>query len=270
MTDDTTQGVPAPAQAPVASTESKPDVPALVVPPELADAKPESAEPAAEQQAEDEQPTEEQKQRKSRAQERVEQAVRQKNDALRKLADAQARLQHYERRYAEADKANPDDWDAQQKATISKTLIEQQADETIREARQAIDEAKLARQEAFNAKVEAVADQLPDFWAKFGTAQVTEDMADIIVESDLGPQIGYYLGSNPQEAAQIAALPPVKQARALTLLEAKLKAAPAARKVSNAPPPPPRVGGTVASGPKDPADMTEAEYSKWYRERQKA
>lgn len=54
------------------------------------------------------------------------------------------------------------------------------------------------------------------------------DLADTIMQSDLSHKLLHHLGSNPDEAEIILALPPKLQARQIGLLEARLSQAPAA------------------------------------------
>ena len=53
---------------------------------------------------------------------------------------------------------------------------------------------------------------------------ITEAMAEVIMESELGPQLAYHLGNNPEEAEKIAGLSPLAQAKALAKLETRLEA----------------------------------------------
>lgn len=94
--------------------------------------------------------------------------------------------------------------------------------------------------------------------------RITPMMADVIRESDVGPEVAYHLGTNPQEAARIASLPHHRQAVELGKLEVKLSAPAQAPKAPNRnpPPPPPQpVAGLSAGLTKDPNDMTMAEYA---------
>jgi hypothetical protein len=94
---------------------------------------------------------------------------------------------------------------------------------------------------------------------------ITPAMAQVIVDSDIGPEVAYHLGTNPQEAARIAALPQHRQAAELGKLEAKLsQPAPAPAPTRNPPPPPPQtVAGLSAGIAKAPEDMSMSEYIKW-------
>lgn len=73
---------------------------------------------------------------------------------------------------------------------------------------------------------------------------ISPPMAEAIKTSELGPEIAYHLGKNPDEARRIAGLNPLAAIREIGRLEARLdtKAAPP-KPASDAPPPPPQVRG---------------------------
>ena len=98
---------------------------------------------------------------------------------------------------------------------------------------------------------------------------ITEHMAQVISESDVGPQVAYYLGENTDKARAIANLPPLSQAREIGRIEAAILAEKAKPKpaVSQAPPPISKVDGNEAQVEKSPNDMSDAEFAKW-RKRQ--
>jgi hypothetical protein len=66
---------------------------------------------------------------------------------------------------------------------------------------------------------------------------VTEVMAQSIQASDVGPDVLYWLGSNPKEAARISRLNPLMQAKEIGKIEAALASDPPVRKSSTAPAP---------------------------------
>jgi len=67
---------------------------------------------------------------------------------------------------------------------------------------------------------------------------ISDVMAQSIQASDIGPDVAYFLGSNPQEADRISRLAPLLQAKEIGRLEAKLAAEPpTAKQVSKAPAP---------------------------------
>jgi hypothetical protein len=66
---------------------------------------------------------------------------------------------------------------------------------------------------------------------------ITAVMASTIQSSDVGPDVAYFLGANPKEAARISKLAPYLQAKEIGRIEAKLADAPPVKKVSSAPAP---------------------------------
>lgn len=67
--------------------------------------------------------------------------------------------------------------------------------------------------------------------------RVTDVMAETIKASDLGPDLAYWLGSNPKEADRISRLSPLLQAREIGKIEAKLASEPPQKKTTSAPEP---------------------------------
>jgi len=66
---------------------------------------------------------------------------------------------------------------------------------------------------------------------------ITDVMAQTIQASDNGPDIAYYLGTNPKEADRIARLQPFLQAKEIGKLEAKIASEPITKRTSSAPAP---------------------------------
>lgn len=125
------------------------------------------------------------------------------------------------------------------------------------------------RAETFLKRVDEVRDRLPDFDQVVTDATPISDFAaDIIAESEVGPQIAYHLGKNQDLAREIRNMPPHLQGRALARIEAQVSVP--IRKLTSAPPPTPRVGGGSSPAAKDPSQMGMAEYSEWYRKRSRA
>ena len=83
-------------------------------------------------------------------------------------------------------------------------------------------------------------------------------MADAIRELPRGGEIAYYLGKNPAEAAQIAALPPFSQATAIARLEGRIGAGFAS--VSRAPQPVGTLSGRGSSAGTSLEDMDFEDY----------
>lgn len=147
-------------------------------------------------------------------------------------------------------------------------LAEERHADLQRQAQRAAQEAGERRIDTFETKVSEFAERNPDFWESFAQIPVPSSVADLIVESDKAPEIAYYLAKNPAVARSVASLPPHLQGREIARIEGRLQAAPVVRKTSSAPPPPRTVGGQAQASAKDPAEMTDAEYSAWYRARQ--
>jgi hypothetical protein len=93
---------------------------------------------------------------------------------------------------------------------------------------------------------------------------ISEPMAEVILQSDAGPDIAYYLKSNPTEMQRIASKPWAMQAKELGRLEERLAAG--AVTVSRAPKPVTPVGGAAASGAVDPEKLSMDDWVKWRRQ----
>lgn len=124
-----------------------------------------------------------------------------------------------------------------------------------------------AKLKVWNEKIEKARDEIDDFdeVCADSEAVVTGHMAEAIADSDRPGHIAYYLAQNPQEAERISKLSPSKQAAAIVALEDKV--AKPVKQPSSAPEPITPVG-TKAEVSRDPAHMTDSEYSK-YRRQQK-
>lgn len=90
---------------------------------------------------------------------------------------------------------------------------------------------------------------------------VSQAMGDIIMTSDAGPDVLYFLGQNRALAAQIAVMHPVEAARAIGRIEATITQ-PKPRTETNAPTPINPVRGSAGVS-RDPAKMSVPEYRAW-------
>jgi hypothetical protein len=112
--------------------------------------------------------------------------------------------------------------------------------------------------------------EFPDFdnaVANLNMVGVNRDFLELATTSEAGAKLIHHLGGDLDEAARIAALPPVQMARELTRLEYKLAQAPAPKPVSKAPAPitPIGSGGVNAPGLRDDLPIDE-----WMRRRNAA
>lgn len=96
---------------------------------------------------------------------------------------------------------------------------------------------------------------------------ITDVMANTIHESDVGPDIAYYLGTNPKEAHRISQLTPFAQAKEIGKIEAKLADNPPVKKTSSAPAPispvKPRGSDSPAYDTTDPRSIKSMSTSDW-------
>lgn len=194
---------------------------------------------------------EKQEKPKSRAQQRVEEALAAKKEAEKRAAALEARLKALEAQQA----PNPDSYDDPTKfqADLTSHAVKKaRAEELKEEVTEARTQAEEARISAWREKVETVKDRFPDFDSVAHNPQlpVSATMADVISEHDNGPAILYYLGKNPEEARRISSLPPARQGLELGRIEAKVSVPPPKR-TSTAPPPAPALagGGSPATTP---------------------
>lgn len=135
------------------------------------------------------------------------------------------------------------------------TLAEQRAHQLM---------AERSFNDSCNKVYEAGKAEFPDFDAAVSNLQmvgVGREFYELATTSDAGAKLLHHLGSDLDEAARIAALPPVQMAREITRLEIKLSQ-PVAKPVSNAPAPISPISGTKV-GSKSPGEMSDAEYAKW-------
>ncbi len=126
---------------------------------------------------------------------------------------------------------------------------------------------------------DAFAAVTPEFEAKavpyLDTITANTPIGDVLLESEVGPQMALYLATHPEEAKRIDALPPVSALRALGKLEARFDpdtptsasataAGPAAKTVTSAPAPPTTLASRSAT-PADPAAaaLANGDFAAW-------
>lgn len=132
----------------------------------------------------------------------------------------------------------------------AEALAVQKAQELL--AKQQQQKAQQEFVEAYHEKEEAAREKYDDFVqvAYNPNVAITQVMAESIQTSDIGPDIAYFLGSNPKEADRISQLSPILQAKEIGKIEAKLTAEPPkAKKTSNAPAPIAPIHGKGGNSP---------------------
>jgi hypothetical protein len=155
-------------------------------------------------------------------------------------------------------------------------LVLQKAEEII--ARREAAKQQFQALESYQEREEAARDKYTDFEqvAYNPKLSITNVMAETIQSSDIGPELAYYLGSNPKDAHRIASLPPLSQAKEIGKIEAKLAAEPPMKKTTSAPAPITPVTARSSGGPAfdttDPRStktMTDSQWIEAERARQR-
>lgn len=160
----------------------------------------------------------------------------------------------------------PDDFESAQQ--YAEALAEQKAQELL--ARRDAEAQQAALLDSYKDREEEARDRYEDFEqvAYNPNLPVTDVMAQAIQASDIGPEVIYYLGSNPKEASRISRLPPVLQAKEIGKIEVNLTTNPPVKKTSTAPAPLAPVTATRSnSGPRfdttDPRSLKSMSTSEW-------
>lgn len=160
----------------------------------------------------------------------------------------------------------------QKAAWVAKREVQAATEATRKEAEmRVIEEQQRVAREAYQARVAKVTERYPDFTEVANTpdVQVSMHMAHAIITSEHGPELQYYLGKNPAEAARIMQLAPPLQLMEMGFLANKLasekapSAEPAKSKppVSAAPKPIKPIQGGTESVNKDPESMSMDDYA---------
>jgi hypothetical protein len=169
--------------------------------------------------------------------------------------------------------ADPNDFETAQQ--YAEALAERKAQELLAQREAAKQQAAIV--EAYQELEETARDKYADFEqvAYNPNLPVTDVMAQTIQASDIGPEVIYWLGSNPKEAARISRLSPILQAREIGKIEANLASSPPVKKTSSAPAPIAPVAARTTGGasydttdPRSLKTMTTSEWIEAERQRQ--
>ena len=149
----------------------------------------------------------------------------------------------------------------------AEVLAERKAEELLARREQARMQSEII--ESYHDKEEDARNKYDDFEqvAYNPKLPITDAMAQTIQASDVGPDMAYYLGSNPKEADRISRLSPLQQAKELGKIEAKLADNPVVKKTSSAPAPiapiTARSSGSSATDTTDPRAIKSMTTSEW-------
>ncbi len=260
--------IPPPSEAtPPPVAESTPDAPARAPDGKFApkEATPPAETPSATTEADQnaekpaETPDKDAEPKRNRVSERIAQLTAEKHAAAREAAALRARLEALSR--APPATVDPNDYDAQQREGVRQVLREETAQQTVQQYQGAVERARQAQIESFNARVDAARERIPDIdrsMQTFFQLPVSEHAAEIIAESEVSAEIAHYLANNPREAYDIAHMTPAQQGRALARIESRVSLP--VRRTTAAPPPVPTVTGAQATRAKTPTEMSAAEY----------
>jgi hypothetical protein len=131
--------------------------------------------------------------------------------------------------------------------------------------------------ESYQEREEAARDKYDDFEqvAYNPKLPITNVMAETIQSSEIGPELAYYLGTNPKDAERISRMTPLAQAKEIGKIEAKLSDNPPVKKTTSAPAPispvTARSSGAPAYDTTDPRStktMTDSQWIEAERRRQ--
>lgn len=128
-------------------------------------------------------------------------------------------------------------------------LAARKAEELIAQREQSKERAQII--EAYHDREEEARVKYDDFEqvAYNPKVRITDVMAQTIQASEIGPDVAYYLGSNPKEADRISRLQPFLQAKELGRIEAKLAFEPPVKKTTSAPAPLTPITARSSGGP---------------------
>lgn len=125
--------------------------------------------------------------------------------------------------------------------------------------------AGASKQNLFHERAMALVERYPDIEAKVfndPSAPINQTMAEVLMDSERGPEVAYYLSTHREEGQRIQKMSPLSAAREIGRIEAQL-AAPKPKTQTTAPKPVPKVGGGSSRAAKDPDKMSMDEWTAW-------
>lgn len=154
------------------------------------------------------------------------------------------------------------------------TIEQRENTRQVKEQQRRQADAQRSLQDNWNQRAAEFSKEHPDYDEVIEDAEIPDTPArgaifQALLESDLGPAIGYHLAANPDEIQRIAKLSPARAIAEIGKIEAKLSATekpPETPKspVSKAPKPPkPVSGSSAADADKEPDPKDFAKWSKW-------
>lgn len=224
----------------------------------------EGAEPEVAASKEGEQASETEGKKQARtASARIDQLKRERDEAEIRAYAAEQKLRGLKRPIAAKDNMTEVQRSAVELRNADRELEAQEVSSTVDEARA---EMRNARFELFSEKVGDA--KIVEAFCKL--PRVSEELADLVAESDMAAELAAKLSNSPQEARRLSALPPHRLGAELARMETSLSKAPAVRRVSQAPEP----GSTLKGGSnptrKSAGEMPYREYEKMRQKQMEA
>jgi hypothetical protein len=176
-----------------------------------------------------------------------------------------AKMATYQAPKPQAEAPLPDP--AQSPEAYAEALAAQKAEEMLRQREFERQRAEIL--ETYHEKEEEVRAKYDDFEqvAYNPNLSITPIMAEAIQASDVGPEVAYFLGTNPKEAERISRLQPFMQAKEIGKIEAKLAINPPVKKSTSAPAPispvTAKTSGQPAYDTTDPRSIKTMSTSEW-------
>jgi hypothetical protein len=169
-----------------------------------------------------------------------------------------------EKQIVPTDLPSPDQF---QSPTDYADFIRAEADKLVQQREAAKQQSQVL--ESYQEREEQARDKYDDFEqvAYNPNLPITNVMAETIQHSDIGPELAYYLGSNPKDADRISRLTPFMQAKEIGKIEAKLADNPPVKRTTSAPAPispvTARTSGSPSHDTTDPRSIKSMTTSQW-------
>ncbi len=235
--------------------------------------------------------SEEEEQGEAKEEQEEEQPKRPKKSAQKRIAELTAKYRHTEREVQELRRLLSEQGRTQEAQSVQQpqkpkrdqfddedvyfeALADYRAEQKIteREQRQrqkSEQDRQQQQQQEFQKKVQSVNntgidtfDDYDEVVIENSDLQISDSMAQSIIEMDQGHLVAYHLGKNPQKAEQIAQKSAYRQTIELTKLEDQLSQK-SKKKTTKTPPPVNPVSGQKETASKDPSKMTMDEWMDW-------
>lgn len=169
-----------------------------------------------------------------------------------------------EKQVVPTDLPSPDQF---QSPTDYAEFIRAEADKLVQQREAAKQQSQVL--ESYQEREEQARDKYDDFEqvAYNPNLPITNVMAETIQHSEIGPELAYYLGSNPKDADRISRLSPYMQAKEIGKIEAKLADNPPVKRTTSAPAPispvTARTSGSPSHDTTDPRSIKSMTTSQW-------